>query len=257
MMKTKISSRIKSKVPSTRTPERNQATRRSAAYEILGVKEADVSLVPTITPILNSIPGKISKAVEFLRGSDNPDAKKFLKVYDLLSPTQRSLLPFEAFILASGLTSKKVLGVITEACFEQSSTASSLIAAASHPNVVKVTVASALNPAFGGKDRDMLHKHAGFVPTPKNSTMIVSGQGRVQIGDNQDNSSHLSIGVGELNRIEGGLGRIADRFNTKLGITAGNSPAPPMDTEAIDVDSKSDQPTEGRVTPPEGWEDDD
>jgi hypothetical protein len=204
----RISTRRLSRVPST--SGKSYSIRIAETYERLGVTEQDVSQLPVITHILNELPGKAKKAVEFLRGSSEPEARKWLAVYDSLPVSSRGLIPFEAYCLAANLTTKRVLELITGACFEQSGAVSALIAKSEHPAVVKATVRAAKKPD-GDADRKMLHLHEGFVPVPKTSVLNIHGD------VTQDNRVQ-SISIGELTSIEGKMSRIANRFNERMGI---------------------------------------
>lgn len=218
--KTSITSRKRPRVPAK--PSKSVDVLRAEAYERLGVTEADVLVLPVITTVLTQLSGGIRKAIEFLRGSQDSDARRWLAVYDDIPEHQRKRLPFEAFCLAASLSTKRVLEVITGACFEQSSSASSLLAAASHPDVVKATIVSAMFHD-GSADRKMLHLHSGFVPVPKNQTTIISGrvsQTNIQ-NNNSNNSNSLTISANEVPAIEDRMAKITNRFNTeRLGLAA-------------------------------------
>lgn len=230
--------------------------RKAEAYERLGVAEPDVLRLPQISHILSQLlngrKGGVLKAIEFLRGADNADARKWLAVYDSIPESARKLLPFEAFCLASGLTTKRMLEVVTGACFEQSANASSLVAAAAHPAVVTATVKGALRRE-GEQDRKMIHQHMKFLPVPKNSTTIIN-PGGVQ-NNLQDNSQNLSIGVQEVQGLESKMGRIANRFNERLGLPASAEPIPDdegaeaaepiaAEPEALDAEFVPDHPSD-------------
>lgn len=198
-------------------------------YERLGVTPDSVAILPQITPILKQLPGGTDQAVEYLRGSAEPDARKWLGVYDEVPPSMRTKVPFEAYCLAANLTTKRVLELVTGACFEQSTNAAILIAKANHPKVVKATVKSALGKRGEG-DRKMLHLHEGFVPIPK--TNIVSVRGDV----NTDNRVQ-TVNVGELGGIESKMARITNRFNERLGMGGGDVDRPAL---LADVDTGGD-----------------
>lgn len=208
-------------------PSKLKVDRVAEAYERLGVTQLDVDGLPQITPILNRLPGKgkskgVNKAIEFLRGSAEPHARKWLAVYDSLPPSVSNLLPFEAFCLAADLAPKRVLEVITGACFEQSSSTSALLASSSHPDIVESTIRAAKNSQYGGADRKMLHQHSGFIPVPKNQTTIISSGG-VQ-NNTQDNSKNLTVGISAVPQIEDMMAKITNRFNTeRLGLAAGDA----------------------------------
>lgn len=217
----RLSSRKRAPVPARTGRSAGQS--RADAYERLGVDPTEVHKLPQITHILAklSVGGRgsasgIEKAIEFLRGADNDDARNWLAVYDVLPESARKLLPFEAFCLAANITTKRMLEVVTGACFEQSASTSALLAAASHPDVVGATVRNAKH-YDGVADRKMLHQHAGFLPQPKNQTTIL-GAGAVQNNTQiTDNSKNLTIAASEvLPGVESKMARIANRFNTGL-----------------------------------------
>lgn len=209
----RISSRKRVKIPATMGPTMEERTQ--VAYERLGVSESEVNLVPRITHILKHLPYGIDQAIEFLRGSSEKDAVKFLSVYDSLPVTTRELLPIEAFCVASGLGTKRVLELITGACFEQSATTTELIVRAAHPDIVKASASYAMMPT-GDKDRKLIFQHTNFTPMPK--TQVVNVHGDVNANDNRIQS----ISIGALSGIEGKMARIANRFNEKLGIGDGS-----------------------------------
>lgn len=223
----KISSRKRIDQPARKSPSKE--SRLESAYRALGVLASDVAKEPQITHILAQLPsGGVKRAIEFLRGSDQPEARKFISLYDDLPSSARTLLPFESICLACKIPTRRMMEVITGACFEQTANMSALLAAASHPQVVQKTVSAAKNIAYGAKDREMLHKHSGFIPVPKNTTNIIS-RGAIQ-QNLQDNSQNLTITPGEVPQIESKMSRIADRFNERLGLGAG--PTPPLQIES-------------------------
>ncbi len=219
----KVTTRKRPRNPSV-FPGKNKQTRLEEAYERLGVTSLDVETVPKITHILKELPAGQSKAkgtdraIEFLRGSGDADARKWLDVYDLIPAYERKILPFEAFCVACNLTTKRVLELVTGACFEQSTAAAILIAKAAHPTLVKKSISLAKQPG-GWEDRKMLHQREGFAPIPK--TQVVNVQGDVNT-DNRTQTNLQNISIGELAGIEDNMGRIADRFNESLGIGEGS-----------------------------------
>ena len=191
-------------------PSKPKLTKLAEAYERIGVTEEEVNAAPKISHILRQLPGKCDQAIEFLRGSEDPDARKCLGVYDSVPVSVRKILQFESFCVASGVTTKRMLEVITGACFEQSTAAASLLAKASHPVILKKSIKFAKEPS-GWEDRKMLHQREGFAPIPK--TQVVNVQGNV----NTDNRIQ-SVAIGELSGINTKMSKIADRFNEQLGV---------------------------------------
>ena len=186
------------------------STKREESYERLGVTKKEVNAVPQISHILRELPGKLDQAIEFLRGSGEEDARRWLSVYDQLPPSVRSILPFEAFCVAAGISTKRMLEVITGACFEQSTATALLISKAAHPGLIKKSVEFARKEQ-NWEDRKMLHQKEGFAPIPK--TQVVNVQGDV----NPDNRTQ-SISVLQLGGVDSKMRTIEDKFNDRLGI---------------------------------------
>lgn len=228
------------------------------AYHNLGITQQQVIDTPKITHILAKLPGPrghsgISAAIEFLRGTDDDLIRKFLSLWDDMPPSIHDQLPFEAFCLATGITTKRMLEIITGACFEQSDAAVKLVAAAAHPAVVRATVNAAMYPD-GYQDRKMLHLNKGFLPVSKNQTTILSGHARqtnLQINDNSDNSDNstnngqrVTYAIGEVVGIEKKQERIADRFNERLGMGSGARVAEPRLVATIESATTDTDPSD-------------
>ena len=212
----------KSKRPSIpKTLGKPRLDRISEAYERLGVSKDEVAKQPVITSTLtvldpitkgkqSSIRG-VDKAIEFLRGSHEADARKFLDVYDSIPNSTRIVLPIEAFAVASGLSTKRVLELVTGACFEQSANVAELISRSARPKLVGVAVKQALK-SKNFDERKLVLQHEGYAPIPKTQVVNVSGD------VNTDNRIQ-SVNVNEIGApIEKSMSRINDRFNERLGI---------------------------------------
>lgn len=211
-------------------------------YKALSIDSSAVASTPKISHILNSIPGGIHKAIEYIYGSEEPEARAFVTLYDEIMATPHlfacilaNAIPFEAFCVKLNIPSRKMLELVTGACFEQSSSASALLAAASHPIVTRATVEAAMYPD-GHQDRKLMHQHARFIPTPKN-TVVAPGATYSEVNDNSINKrTNQVIAVSELAKIETTMSRIADRFNERMGISEGSATPvlPPSDREFSD-----------------------
>jgi hypothetical protein len=213
--------------------------RLSRAYHTLGIKSEDVTNTPQITHILKQLPGKrghdgINAAIEFLRGADDEVARKFISLWDDMPDSTRKLVPFEAFCLAAGTTTKRMLELVAGACLEQSDLAARLLVNAAHPRVVAATVRAAVQKD-GHQDRKMIHLNKGFLPVSKNQTTILSGNARQTNLQLNDNSQNMTYAVTEISNIERRQERIADRFNERLGMgkSAPVLEPPPHEPELI------------------------
>lgn len=206
----KITTRKRSRIPIS-TPKSRQS-RVLEAYERLGITKEEVDKSPVITTVLKVLDGGTNSAISFLRSSHEPDARKFLDVYDSLPISVRTLLPIEAFCVAANLTTKRVLEVVTGSCFEQSANVAELISRSARPKLVGISVKQALKPK-NFDERKMVLQHEGYAPVPK--TQVVNVQG----GVNTDNRIQ-SVSITELGGVEKEMARINDRFNERLGIGA-------------------------------------
>jgi hypothetical protein len=220
----RISTRTRPKIPAI--PGKSHSTRIAEAYEKLGITENECNRLPKITHILRNLPGKVDQAIEFLRGSNESDAQKWLQVYDSLGISIRKLLPFEAFCAASGLSTKRVLELVTGACFEQSDAVAALLSKAAKPVILQKAIKLAVKPKQW-EDRKMIMQHEGYAPIPK--TQVVNVQGDV----NTDNRQQ-SVSIGSLNKIDAIMGEITDRFNERLSIGDGRNSSARQITEAIE-----------------------
>jgi len=205
----RISTRKRPKIPAI--PGKTRTTKLAEAYERIGVTEEEVNAAPKITHILRELPGKTDKAIEFLRGSSEPDARKWLSVYDSVTVSARKIVPFEAFCVAAGITTKRMLEVITGACFEQSDAVAALLSKSAKPQILQKSIKLAQKPKQW-EDRKMIMQHEGYAPIPK--TQIIN----VGHDINTDNRIQSVIAVGELASIEPTMAKIADRFNQRLGV---------------------------------------
>jgi hypothetical protein len=151
------------------------AYKRKLAYERLGINPKDVQHVPFLRGELRRIarvirgvdtgdsPSLPVRPLECLRFSDSEDARKVSRAYLSVPDSYRKLLPAEAFCHAAGVSPYRVLEIIAGAAVRQGAMASAIIAAVTHPRVVKKTVKMALRDK-GIRERIVLHKATGFIP---------------------------------------------------------------------------------------------
>jgi hypothetical protein len=140
------------------------------AYAKLGVTPEQVRAVPTITHHLR----RLAKAIKvtgvsvprdplyYLRASDDPAVRRVLEARDSIPFTCNRLLPWEAFCVKAGVPPIRLVQAMTDVCKVMSKQFATVIAAVNHPAVVEKTVEIALTDE-GQKDRETLHKHAGFI----------------------------------------------------------------------------------------------
>jgi hypothetical protein len=144
--------------------------KRRLAYAHLGIDPKDVECFPFLRAELRRIARHINannsspvRPLDYLRSSEDPEARKVLDRYLSVPESYRRLLPAEAFCHAAEVSPQRILEAITVAAVRQGVAASAIIAAVVHPRVVQKTVERALQDD-GTRERGMLHRHVGFLP---------------------------------------------------------------------------------------------
>ena len=201
------------------------------ALVILDISQPQLDACPKIEHLFRNI-GGTPRVMEYLAGSEEPEARAILTVAAKLTGEQAKAVPFEALCLAAGIPTKKAFGVIAAEVTDQASRAANLVAVAARADVVKATVDNALTP-FGDADRKMLHQAAGFVPVPKNSVTHIHGN---QIND----ASTHQTAVVALPPVEQGMRRLGDRFNEAMAEKVKSLPV----LEVTDGDEEEDEEDE-------------
>lgn len=217
---------------------------RYDAYAKLGVPESEVKKLPRITPHIRQIQRQLRRAGNgpqvaigpmpnnlarfptnpyyFLSASADPDARKVLESYYSLNKTFRDSLPIEAFCLASGVSTLRVLEIITATCVRLGAQAASMIAAVAHPRVVEKTIAMALTDE-GHEDRSVLHKATGFLPSPKGAHTNITVTQNAQANATAQAASIAAPPPEQTIR------RFVDRFNDARQLHSPAQPALPAD----------------------------
>ena len=180
------------------------------AYLVLDVKKQDVDAASKISHLLRES-DVLDRVFEYLEGSEEPEAKKILEARRRVSGSLAALLPFEAYCVAAGVTTKKAFAVISGEVMDQSAKASALLARSKHPEVVAYTIDQALTPA-GSQERKMLHQSAGFLPMPKGNVNVFGGLSV----DNRVQTQNVAV----LPPVEDAVKRMADRFGEMPTVAA-------------------------------------
>jgi hypothetical protein len=193
----------------------------------LGVSEDDLRVCPRISHVLRRA-GSKDRIFELLAGSEEADARKIVQLVGVHGIARWRRLPLEVWALATGITTKRLFGLVAQELFDTSRQEGLLMAASRHPDVVQAATDSALQD-HGVRDREMLFKHNGFLPVPKTSFINAPG-GRVNVGDHQ---THNTQQVAVLAPMEGDVRKLSDRFN--LDIIGARAEEPPPVTALLDV----------------------
>jgi hypothetical protein len=133
-----------------------------------------VADAPKIGHLISKLENGKQTALETLRASDFPEARKFISKYDnvLLPAFVRRTLPIEAFAIAAGISPTRLWGVIAEVFRLQKAQLGAVKAAQRHERIVEVSSQVAELPE--GVDDRMAHlKHMGFTPSPRGSTINI------------------------------------------------------------------------------------
>jgi len=132
------------------------AYKRELAYRSLGINPKDVQCVPFLANQLRRIARIVRGArtedsaaspvrpLEYLRNSEDPEARKVLKVYYSVPESYRRLLRPEDFCHAAGVSPLRVLESITVVAVRQGAQSSAIVASMLGPRVVAKTVERAL-----------------------------------------------------------------------------------------------------------------
>lgn len=198
------------------------------ALILLDITQEQLDASPKIEHLFRGI-GGTPKVMEYLSGSEEPEARLVLGLAAKLSGRQRQSVPFEAYCIAAGITTKKMFGVISAEVADQSDRAAALINKASRAEIMESTVSSA-KTLLGVKDREMLHKANQFLPTPKNTFTVVNG---TQINDNRQQTA-----VAVLPPLEDGIRRSSNRFNEIIAERVKALPAAVEEAELLDEEDE-------------------
>lgn len=213
-MRTRISKRTRPRIPAI--PGKSRSTKEAEAYERLGVTKEDVDKLPKITHIIKkSFPKHIDQAIEYLRGADNDEARKWLKVYDEIPASARKLLPFEAYCLAANIPTKRMLGIIIESCSEQEDHATALLSKAAKPKILQAAVKNATGKSKEAlEDRKMILQHEGYAPMPK--TQVINMTNSSIYEDSRNQTANISIG--ELAGFDKKMALIENKMSERMGL---------------------------------------
>jgi len=205
---------------------------RSDAYEILQITEDAVASAPKITRLLTAagistndreFDGEPATVWDYLESSEEPEARAIIAARALLKVTVAPSVPFEAFCVAAGVTTKKALGIIQSEVFDQAGKSAELLTSAAYASVVQHTVTMALTPQ-GTKEKEFILKNRNFLPVPKNTFNLVKGN-----QTNIDTAQNVAI----LPAFDATVKGLGDRFlDSHVTTIPQIEPAPDDDYEA-------------------------
>lgn len=203
---------------------RNKQIEEAGLWERLEVEPEQLQRHPTITPIIISSLDSIERAIEYLRGSDSKEAMELIRLWDIGSKKEHSIIPFEAYCLAAKSTPKQMIGILMEAVVEDGDRASEMMLAAAKSEVVKAVIIEARRPR-GSEERRIILQNRGVLPSPKNQ--VFNNFGSIS----QDNRKQVAnVSVGQLDEDNDKVSLAVERYNADRA--SGPAPVP---VEVIDV----------------------
>lgn len=194
-------------------------TNEDAAYVYLEIDRETVEAQPRVSQHFKYVGGE-DRVWEILESSDSPEARKLCAIRSKLTKSQRDQVPFEAFAVAAGLSTKKAFGAVSEALVEYSQDISKLLLHTAAPILMEKAIAHA-SEADGVSERKTLLMTVGIVPRPKNSTTVINGD----VVKGNKNSVSVLPDPGEIGR------KLSSRFMTEMAIPVTLLPAPEADGE--------------------------
>lgn len=184
-----------------------KATCLKDIYKILEVTEAQVEALPKISHLTKPA-GNTAKLIEYLRHSEEPEARAVCKTADRLIQKPRAakfawleMAPIEALCASAGVAPKKLFGIIAQEVAEQSAMATALLSKAMHPKVLEKTVEMALSDE-GVADRKMVHQAEQYLPMPRTSVTFAKHI------DARTQTANVAI----LKPLEDSMKRLSDKF---------------------------------------------
>lgn len=144
--------------------------RRSVRRE-LGLKA--VSMRP-IARLTTQLTGGKARFMEFARLAIHiePGLAPVVESYEGLTHWKRAAVSIDELCMYHGIDPIHFIGVVGEAAYKYANNSAILIAALQFPDVIARSVKEALTPE-GFKDRELLAKHAGFIPTPHGQSINI------------------------------------------------------------------------------------
>jgi hypothetical protein len=162
------------------------------------VKALDAS--PSMAPYLKQMGLIPQKIVDTLRFDDQEESRRFIALWDSLTPASRSLVGLDALALGIGITPRRLWEIFNGALMIQSREMVGGMIALALPEVFKITIKNA-KKSKGYADREHLYKVSGSLPTPKGSvTNINLGEKKELEAPDDDEGGMLEAADDQLMR---------------------------------------------------------
>jgi hypothetical protein len=160
---------------------RTKALRAKAAA--LGLPLVDY--VQTLTMAIRLMDGGRARFLELVQmaaADGDDDAIKFVTCFTEQGITARASVSFDLVCMAAGVVPVSLLKTVVGIAFEAGVETANLVAASAHPSIVAATIKSAkrITSKIGLADRETLHRHHGFTPLPRGTTVNVNANATAQ-----------------------------------------------------------------------------
>lgn len=125
----------------------------------------------TICNYIQSIRGSKKGFIDYARLCDDDEIKKVVDLWDSLTANEKICLQINDLCVAASVSWPYLVGRVNQVMWECGKEETHARMAQYHPLVVEKTIKYAM-AKDGYRDREMLHRAAGFLPIPKGATII-------------------------------------------------------------------------------------
>jgi hypothetical protein len=116
-------------------------------------------------------------AIEYLKFSRDEQARRIVALYGSLNATERKAVTIDYLIMAAGADVHHISGVVQEELSRVRGIEAGFLACMDGPNVMRKTIEHAMTPK-GQKDRELVLRIVGFLPTPPQRSFAFLRRGR-------------------------------------------------------------------------------
>jgi hypothetical protein len=177
---------------SKKTKSEKLLKQRNATLVKLDLDPDEIDRAPQISSILKEANVSVDTAIQAMRFSGDSNVIEFMKSYDEASPTDRNILPLEAFAIMAEVNIKALLGAMVVELRDRSANIVKTILTAAHPQVTRASIRNAMKPG-GVRDRQQVHTAMRLLPVSKGATVMVSAGGVTQVTESGVDGDDVDI----------------------------------------------------------------
>ncbi len=153
----------------------------------------------TLAYVASRVRGGKASFMEIARLCEDESIKALVWRWDSLSYYDQRRVPLEDLCEVCGVQPHKLVGEVASAGFRLGHDISTLIAAIAHPKVMKACVDRALQ-ADGFRDREMLFKASGVLPTPAGPSINIVNSAAARFTTTGGSSEEDTLTLSEVLR---------------------------------------------------------